>query len=55
MYALFQEDVLNTLESDDNHLFSERLLGNFGKCESCLHLAILYLILHLIISKFSRD
>lgn len=36
MYASLKEDVLNTPESD-NHLFSVSLLGNFGKCESCLH------------------
>lgn len=39
-YALFQVDVLNTLESNDNHLFSVKLLGNFGKCGSCLYPAI---------------
>lgn len=40
MSALFQEDLLNTAESDGNNLFSVRLLGNFGKCRSCLPPAI---------------
>lgn len=37
---IFQVDVLNTPASHDTHLFSVSLLGNFGKCESCLHPAI---------------
>lgn len=40
VYAMFQVDVLDTPESNDAHLFSVSLLGNFGKCESYLHLAL---------------
>lgn len=38
--CVFQVDVLNTPESHHTHLFPVSLLGNFGKCESCLHPAI---------------
>lgn len=38
--AVFRVDVINTSELSDTHLFSVSLVGNFGKCESCLHPAI---------------
>lgn len=39
MYALFQEEVLNTAERGGHHQFSVSLLGSFGKWEGCLPLA----------------